>query len=59
MELYARTEMESYYPEAVLATSEKFVMIKIGWFSYTFLRERGEPVYDACQYVDAIRALDE
>ena len=59
MELYARTEQETYYPEPVLAASARFVMVKLGWFSYTFLREQGESVYAACQYVDAIRALDE
>lgn len=59
MELFARTELDQYHAEPVLAASGKFMCIRWGWFSYAFLREAGDTMNDAAVYVDAIRALDE
>lgn len=64
MQLYARTETEQYYPKEIVSAAGRFIVIKLGWFSYAFLLDEDETyrpynITRAMQQVDALRALDE
>lgn len=65
MELYAKTEVDSYNDRPVYAQSGGFVVIRYGWYSYAFMRtvpadfDYPYAFAKAVQMVDAMRALEE
>lgn len=58
MELYAQTELDEFASSLHAYGSGAFIVVRVGWFSYAFLRETGTRE-EAIQQVLAMRALAE
>ena len=55
MQLYARTELDQYHPEAVLSVSKHFVVAYYGWFSFAYLLGEEDTVHaEICSKAKAI-----
>jgi hypothetical protein len=62
VELYKRVETDVFVPEHKVSVGPLFVTVRVGWFSYAFLREEepiGTAADKAIQLVEAIRQLEE
>ena len=63
MELYGRTEIDTYYPTADFSLSRHFVVVRFGWFSFAYLLgEEDTPGTDsrsmAMEITNALYELD-
>lgn len=42
MEFCGRTEVETYYPEATATYGNSYIVVKYGWYMFSFRLEQGE-----------------
>lgn len=65
IDLYARTELDEFSKKDIISTSSHFILIRRGWFSYSFLlpapytTPRPYLLAKAMQIVDAMTTLEE